>query len=111
VSEQGQGWFFGDAAVRYLFTRDTKFDPSKFSPEAFAPRMREVSELLDVSNPDLFAFRQKGGRLIMRSNLADYIVGPFATMDYYKAVVNLMGNDAVDQFVRFYVSPGSVHSE
>jgi hypothetical protein len=110
MSEQGQGWFFGDAAVRYLFTRDTKFDPSKFSPEAFAPRMREVSELLDVSNPDLSAFRQKGGRLIMRSNLADYIVGPFATMDYYKAVVNLMGNDAVDQFVRFYVSPGSVHS-
>jgi hypothetical protein len=63
-----------------------------------------------VSNPDLSAFKQRGGKLIMRTNLADYIVGPFATIDYYKAVVNFMGNDAVDQFVRFYVSPGSAHS-
>jgi hypothetical protein len=108
--EQSQGWVFGNGTVRYLFAKDAKFDPSNFTPQAFAPRMQKVSELMDATNPDLSAFKQRGGKLIMRANLADYIVGPFATIDYYKAVADLMGNDAVDQFVRFYVSPGSAHS-
>jgi feruloyl esterase len=108
-TEQSQGWLFGNAAVRYFFARDAKFDHSKFSLQAFASRVREVSDLIDATNPDLSAFRRRGGKLIMRTNLADYMVGPFATMEYYEAITNLMGKDAVDQFVRYYLSPGSAH--
>jgi pimeloyl-ACP methyl ester carboxylesterase len=109
MAEQSQGWIFGNMAVRYFFAKDAKFEPSKFTPQLFAARMREVSELIDATNPDLSAFSQRGGKLLIRTNLADYIVGPFATMDYYKSVAKLMGNEVVDHFVRFYVSPGSVH--
>ena len=64
---------------------------------------------MDATNPDLSAFKDRGGKLILRTNLADYIVGPFGTMDYYTSVVKLMGRDTVDQFVRYYISPGSAH--
>ena len=110
ASGQSQGWLIGDGTVRYIFARDAKFDTPKFNPQTFASRIQQVSELLDATNPDLSAFKRRGGKLIMRTNLADYIVGPFATMDYYNAVVKVMGNDAVDQFIRYYVSPGSAHS-
>jgi feruloyl esterase len=108
-SEQGGLWFLGNGVVRYFIAGDAKFDPSKFKPEAFAARIRKLSELLNATNPDLSAFKKRGGKLILRSNLADYAVGPFGLFDYYTAVVDLMGRDAVDQFVRFYVSPGSAH--
>jgi hypothetical protein len=108
-SEQSNLWFFSNGAVRYFFAQDAKFDPSKFTPQAFAARMRELSALMDATDPDLSAFKQRGGKLIMRSNLADYAVSPFATMNYYEAMTKLMGKDAVDQFVRYYVSPGSAH--
>ena len=109
-SEQSQMWFYANGFTRYFIVRDAKFDPSKFTPQAFATRIQELSALMDATNPDLSAFKQRGGKLIMRSNLADYAVSPFALMNYYEAVTKLMGNDAVDQFVRFYVSPGSAHS-
>jgi hypothetical protein len=64
---------------------------------------------LNATDPDLSAFKKRGGKLILRSNLADYAVGPFGLFNYYTAMVGLMGRDAVDQFVRFYVSPGSAH--
>jgi hypothetical protein len=109
-SEQSQMWFYANGFTRYFIVKDAKFDPSKFTPQAFATRIQELSALMDATNPDLSAFKQRGGKLIMRSNLADYAVSPFALMNYYEAVTKLMGNDAVDQFVRFYVSPGSAHS-
>jgi tannase/feruloyl esterase len=108
-SEQGGLWVLSSGVVRYFIAKDPKFDPLKFEPQPFATRMREVAELMSPTNPDLSAFNRRGGKLIMRANLADYAVGPFGLFDYYKSVVNLMGNNAVDQFVRLYVSPGSPH--
>jgi feruloyl esterase len=96
--------------IRYFIVRDAKFDPSNFTPQAFATRMKELSALIDATNPDLSAFEQRGGKLIMKSNLADYWVSPFESMNYYDAVTKSMGKDAVDRFLRYYVSPGSAHA-
>jgi len=34
--------------VRYYFARDPKFDPFQFSPEKFAGRIKEISEMFDT---------------------------------------------------------------
>jgi len=109
-SEQSAMWFIANGVIRYFIVRDAKFDPSNFTPQAFATRMQELSALIDATNPDLSAFEQRGGKLIMRSNLADYWASPFESMNYYDAVTKSMGEDAVDQFLRYYVSPGSAHA-
>jgi hypothetical protein len=94
--------------IRYFIARDAKFDPSHFIPQAFATRMQELSALIDATNPDLSNFKQRGGKLIMRSNLADYWVSPFESMNYYEAVTKSMGRDAVDQFLRITSAPAAL---
>jgi len=106
---QSVAWVNADGFVRYFFARDAKFNPFQFAPEKFAGRIKEISELFDATDPDLSAFQARGGRLILKGNGADYQRSVLQEIDYYKSVVARMGQDRVDQFVRFYVTPGVNH--
>jgi tannase/feruloyl esterase len=106
---QSVAWVNADGLVRYYFARDAKFDPFQFSPEKFAGRIREISELFDATDPDLSAFEARGGKLILKGNGADYQRSVLQEIDYYKSVVAKMGQDRVNQFMRFYVTPGVNH--
>jgi Tannase and feruloyl esterase len=106
---QSVAWVNADGFVRYYFARDPKFDPFQFSPEKFAGRIKEISEMFDTTDPDLSAFQARGGKLILKGNGADYQRSVLQEIDYYKSVVGKMGRDRVDQFIRFYVTPGVNH--
>jgi hypothetical protein len=106
---QSVAWVNADGFVRYFFARDPKFDPFQFSPEKFAGRIKEISEMFDTTDPDLSAFQARGGRLILKGNGADYQRSVLQEVEYYKSVVAKMGQDRVDQFMRFYVTPGVNH--
>jgi hypothetical protein len=102
-------WLFGGGATQYFFARDPHFDASKFDPAKFADRMKEVSALMDSTNPDLSAFAAHGGKLIMFENMADYAQSPYAGIDYYKSVLAKMGTPDAGKFSRLYVTPGADH--
>jgi feruloyl esterase len=106
---QSIAWVNADGFVRYFFAQDPKFDPFQFSPEKFAGRIKEISEMFDTTDPDLSAFQARGGKLILKGNGADYQRSVLQEIDYYKSVVGKMGQDRVDQFIRFYVTPGVNH--
>ncbi len=106
---QSVAWVNADGFVRYFFARDPKFDPFQFSPEKFAGRIKEISEMFDTTNPDLSAFQARGGKVILKGNGADYQRSVLQEIDYYKSVVAKMGQDRVDGFTRFYVTPGVNH--
>jgi hypothetical protein len=106
---QSIAWVNADGFVRYFFARDAKFDPFRFAPEKFAGRIKEISEMFDTTDPDLSAFQARGGKLILKGNGADYQRSVLQEVDYYKSVVGKMGQDRVDQFMRFYVTPGVNH--
>jgi Tannase and feruloyl esterase len=106
---QSVAWVNADGFVRYFFARDPKLDPFQFSAEKFAGRIKEISEMFDTTDPDLSAFQARGGKLILKGNGADYQRSVLQEIDYYKSVVARMGQDRVDQFVRFYVTPGVNH--
>jgi hypothetical protein len=78
-------------------------------PAQFADRVRQVSALMDSTNPDLSAFAARGGKLIMYENMADYAQSPYAGIEYYKSVADRMGQASVDRFMRLYVTPGADH--
>ena len=92
-----------------LHARDANFDPRQLTPASFPERMREVSALMDSTNPDLSAFRARGGRLVISEHMADYAQSPYAGIDYYRAVVARFGQAAADEFMRLYVTPGADH--
>ena len=56
--------------------------------------------------PDLRAFKRRGGKLIIYHGGGDQ---PGASVDYYRKVVALLGDRAVDEFLRLYVVPGMGH--
>jgi hypothetical protein len=106
---QSVAWVNADGFVRYFFARDPKLDPLQFSAEKFAGRIKEISDMFDTTDPDLSAFQARGGKLVLKGNGADYQRSVLQEIDYYKSVVARMGQDRVDQFVRFYVTPGVNH--
>jgi feruloyl esterase len=108
---EGQGihWSHGNGGARYFIARDATFDPFTFSPPNFSSRMRQLSEMLDATDPDLSAFLTRNGKLILKANGADFALSPFQVINYYKSVVATLGQARVDQFIRFYVTPGVNH--
>ena len=60
----GIAWIYGAGGIAHIFARDPGFDISKYRPEDFADRVREVSALMDATNPDLGAFKARGGKLV-----------------------------------------------
>jgi len=106
---QSVAWANADGFVRYMFARDAKFNPFRFTTQEFAGRIREISDMFDTTDPDLSAFLARGGKLILKGNGADYQRSLLQEVSYYKSVVAKMGQARADEFIRFYVTPGVNH--
>jgi feruloyl esterase len=105
----GIAWFYGAGAIQYFYARDSAYDLTRYRAEDHAARVREVSALMDSTNPDLSAFHASGGKLVMLENMADYAQSPYAGIQYFESVVARMGAPAVRQFARLYTAPGVDH--
>jgi hypothetical protein len=106
---QGRMWLYGSGFVRYFIAGDPNFDPRKFRPEDFRTRIEHISALMDSTDPDLSRYAARGGKLILKENMADHAISPFNGIAYYNGVVDKIGQTAVDSFMRFYVTPGASH--
>lgn len=106
---QARQWYYSSNAIRYVVARDAGFDPRGFTPAAFADRLHAVSTLMDATDPDLNAFRVRGGKLILKENAADFAQSPLAGIEYYKAVVARLGKAEAESFLRLYLTPGANH--
>ncbi len=72
--------------------------------------VEEFSAVIATDNPDLSAFRDRGGKAILWHGLADQLIYPQGTMDYYKRVQQQMGGaDKTSGFARLYLAPGVGH--
>jgi hypothetical protein len=104
----GIAWFYGGGALQYFYARDPNVDPRSITPEAYAARVREVSALMDATQPDLSAFHARGGKLIVLEHMSDYAQSPYAGIQYGESVQRVMGAKA-KEFFRLYTAPGVDH--
>jgi hypothetical protein len=66
--------------------------------------------LYDARNPDLRAFRDAGGKLILWQGFADPAAGAYSLPDYYQRVGQLVGGiEAERRFARMFLIPGVYH--
>jgi feruloyl esterase len=79
------------------FERDVKVVEEKMGP------------VLNATDPDLGAFRARGGKLILFHGWNDPALSAAATVDYFESVRARMGREATDSFVRLYLAPGLQH--
>jgi hypothetical protein len=67
----------------------------------------QYHDLIGTSNPDLSAFRQAGGKMITWHGLADPLIFPQGTANYYQRVEAL--DAEVRDYYRFFEAPGVGH--
>ena len=73
-------------------------------------RLQEFGAVYNANDPDLTAFHDAGGKLILYHGWADEAIPPFSTLDYYRAVVETMGGfEASQAFSRLYMIAGLYH--
>jgi feruloyl esterase len=65
---------------------------------------------INTDNPDLRRFRDAGGKMLLYHGLADILIMPQGSINYYHRVVREMGGlRAVQKFYRFFLVPGMTH--
>jgi feruloyl esterase len=62
---------------------------------------------MDTSDPDLRPFQARGGKIISWHGLADKVIPPNGTLDYYKRVQAISPD--VRDFYRYLEAPGVAH--
>lgn len=89
--------------------RDPDWDASTFRIADDLPAIDKVMNL-HADNPDLGAFRRRGGKLILYQGWADPLVLAQSTLAYFDTVARHMGRDGdVSDFLRLYMVPGMEH--
>lgn len=101
---------FGFGYFANMVYSDPRWDFRTFDPAAGLAAAREkTGKDLDATNPDLSAFRNRGGKLILYHGWADAAISPLYTIHYYEQVQQKLGSNETAGFVRFYLMPGVKH--
>jgi tannase/feruloyl esterase len=69
----------------------------------------KTARILNSTDPNLKAFKNRGGKLILYHGWSDAAIPPQNTINYYDSVVSTMGRAEADQFTRLYMVPGMQH--
>jgi feruloyl esterase len=99
----------GSIGVVGFMMQDLDADPLDFDIDRVRARREEVSRWLDSTDPDLRAFHDRGGKLIVIVGTDDTTAPSGEQLNYYQTVIDVLGREVVDQFARLYVLPQTGH--
>jgi feruloyl esterase len=99
---------------RYFLNQNPQWDYMNLTPAAYElywdQSVEEFSAVLATDNPDLSAFRDHGGKLILWHGWSDQLIYPEGTIDYYQRVEKQMGGaENTAKFARLFLAPGVGH--
>jgi len=86
------------------------YSPLDFDFEEDPALLATMAAVYNSDAPDLTAFRDAGGKMIVWHGWADSVVTPYKTVDWYeKLAANMGGADKVGAFARLFMIPGMDH--
>jgi feruloyl esterase len=105
----GRYTWLGQLGVTGFLMKNLDANALDYTESKYAERRRELSAILDSTNPDLSAFQKRGGKMIVAIGTNDTTAPPGEQLDYYKSVIDKMGRPNVDAFARLFVLPQTGH--
>ncbi|WP_210163076.1 tannase/feruloyl esterase family alpha/beta hydrolase [Salinarimonas rosea] len=88
----------------------TSWTAADFDFEEDPARLATMAAVYNADDPDLSAFREAGGRMIVWHGWADPLVTPYKTVDWYeKAAAAAGGEETLEENVRLFMIPGMDH--
>ena len=99
---------------KYFLNEDPQWSPLTLTRAAYEQywdkSVEQFSAVLATDNPDLAAFKARGGKIIMWHGEADPLIYPDGSIDYYSRVQKAMGGaDKTSDFYRLFLAPGVGH--
>ena len=98
---------FGNGLMKYLVFQDPEWNYADYTFETFHSDVAVVAPTLNATNPDLSAFRERGGKLLIHNGWADMALSPLGTIEYYEQVLEHDPSAVGD--VRLIMLPGVDH--
>ncbi len=69
----------------------------------------KLATSLNATDPNLKAFKARGGKLILYHGWSDAALPPVNTINYFQSVVSKMGQHDANSFIRLFMVPGMQH--
>jgi len=95
---------------REVLHQDPNWDWKLWDVDKDVPAVDEKYGYINAVNPDLSAFKSRGGKLIMYHGWDDVAISPENSIDYYSSVLNKMGSKQ-DNWYRLFLVPGMGHCQ
>ncbi|MBN2763579.1 MAG: tannase/feruloyl esterase family alpha/beta hydrolase [Bacteroidales bacterium] len=100
--------------VRYFLVLDPEWDIESMTWAEFEllfnQSVDQYTDVIGTDKTDLTAFRDSGGKLIIIHGLADQLVPPQGTVEYFRKMEEVMGGaEATSKFARLFLVPGVDH--
>jgi feruloyl esterase len=99
---------------RYFLAQDPQLDGGTVTPAAYErfwdQSVEQFGTVIGTDNPDLTAFRDRGGKAIVWHGFADQLITAEGSIDYYTRVQQEMGGPKkTAEFIRLFMAPGVGH--
>lgn len=99
---------------RFFLNQNPQWDWSVLTPALYEQywdqSVEEFSAVLATDNPDLTAFRDRNGKIVLWHGYSDQLIYPEGTIDYYQRVEKQMGGaENTRKFARLFLAPGVGH--
>jgi feruloyl esterase len=109
-----QPFFVATDWLKYWITQNKDFDWTTMTPAAYQRYWDQSDEqygsVIGTDNPDLTAFRDRGGKAIIWHGWSDQLITAESSIHYYKRVQAQMGGPRkTAAFARLYLAPGVYH--
>ena len=98
---------FGADFLKYFVFNDPDWNYAAYNFDTFREDTKLAAATLNATNPDLSAFRNRGGKLLIYNGWADMAITAYGTIEYFESV---LAHDATaSKDVRLFLMPGMGH--
>ena len=108
-----QGYGNAVEAMKYIAMKDPNWDPATFNAATDVEKAQQADPdgILRSDNPNIKAFFDRGGKLLMYQGFADPQVTSDNAIRYHQAVIDKVGKQVEGKSIELFMVPGMYHCQ